>query len=116
MIALGSGLLLGWAIFLNYGLGLMALPAVAVLVSAETLRTALRAVIPAVLGALVVVAVFQLAGFWWFDGYSWCRSATGRASHDRPFQYWSWANLASTVCAVGLGGVAGIGRASTSRR
>ena len=30
---------------------------------------------------------------------------------DRPFQYWSWANFASVVCAIGLGSVAGIGRA-----
>ena len=31
-------------------------------------------------------------------------------AHDRPFQYWSWANLASMVCAIGLGSVAGLGR------
>ena len=32
-------------------------------------------------------------------------------ANDRPFQYWSWANFASVVCAIGLGSVAGIGRA-----
>ena len=110
--ALGGGLLLGWAIFLNYGVGLMALPAVAVLLSAGTLRTALRAMIPAVLGALAVVAVFRLAGFWWFDGYHLVQDRYWQGiARDRPFQYWSWANLASTVCAVGLGAVAGIARA-----
>jgi hypothetical protein len=31
-------------------------------------------------------------------------------ANDRPFQYWSWANFASVVCAIGLGSVAGIGR------
>ena len=34
----GAGLLLGWGIFLNYGLGLIALPAVAVLIAAKDLR------------------------------------------------------------------------------
>ena len=29
---------------------------------------------------------------------------------NRPFQYWSWANLASVVCAIGLGSVAGLAR------
>jgi hypothetical protein len=29
---------------------------------------------------------------------------------NRPFQYWSWANLASVVCAIGLGSVAGVSK------
>ena len=29
---------------------------------------------------------------------------------NRPFQYWSWANLAAVVCAIGLGSVAGVAR------
>jgi hypothetical protein len=71
-----------------------------------------RALVPAVLTALAVVGVFALAGFWWFDGYPLVqeREWQGIAS-DRPFQYWSWANFASVVCAIGLGSVAGIGRA-----
>jgi len=109
---LGAGLLLGWAIFLNYGVGLMALPAVAVLVSSETLRSALRAAIPAVVAALVVVAAFRLAGFWWFDGYHLVQERYWQGiALDRPFQYWSWANLASAVCAIGLGSAAGVARA-----
>lgn len=111
LYALGGGLLLGWAIFLNYGVGLMALPAVAVLISAENLRTALRTLIPAVLAALVVVAVFRLAGFWWFDGYQLVQQRYWQGiAMDRPFQYWGWANFASTVCAIGLGSVAGLAR------
>ena len=35
LVAAGAGLLLGWAIFLNYGLMLIALPAVAVLIAAR---------------------------------------------------------------------------------
>lgn len=112
LTAAGAGLLLGWAIFLNYGIGLMALPAVAVLLSARDLRAALRALIPAVLMALTVVGVFALAGFWWFEGYHLVQERYWQGiALDRPFQYWSWGNLAAVVCAVGLGTVAGIGRA-----
>jgi hypothetical protein len=109
--AAGAGLLLGWGIFLNYGLGLIAVPAVAVLLTAPGWRAALRALVPAVVAALAVVAVFYTAGFWWFDGYLLVQERYWQGiANDRPFQYWVWANLASTVCAIGLGGVAGLGR------
>lgn len=109
--AAGAGLLLGWGIFLNYGLGLMALPAVAVLLSAPTWRAALRTLVPAVAVALVVVGVFATAGFWWFDGYTLVQERYWQGiATDRPWQYWVWANLASVVCAIGLGSVAGLAR------
>jgi hypothetical protein len=107
-----AGLLLGWGIFLNYGLGLIALVAVAVLISADDVRSALRGFVPAVLAALAVVGVFALAGFWWFDGYTLVQQRYWQGiAANRPFQYWVWANFASVVCAVGLGTVAGISRA-----
>ncbi|WP_018603873.1 hypothetical protein [Mycobacterium sp. 155] len=106
-----AGLLLGWGIFLNYGLVLMALPALAVLLTASDWRAALRVLTPAVAAALAVVAVFLAAGFWWFDGYTLVQQRYWDGiAVNRPFQYWSWANLASVVCAIGLGSVAGIGR------
>ncbi|WNG82813.1 hypothetical protein C6A86_003705 [Mycobacterium sp. ITM-2016-00316] len=109
--AAGAGLLLGWGIFLNYGLGLIAVPAVAVLLTAPGWRAALRSLLPAVITALAVVAVFYSAGFWWFDGYLLVQERYWQGiANDRPFQYWVWANLASTVCAIGLGSVAGLGR------
>lgn len=108
----GAGLLLGWGIFLNYGLGLIALPAVAVLIAAKDVRSALRALVPAVVVALAVVGVFALAGFWWFDGYVLVQERYWQGiAMNRPFQYWAWANFASVVCAVGLGTVAGVSRA-----
>ncbi|MGP4055619.1 hypothetical protein ACTWP6_12470 [Mycobacterium sp. 4D054] len=111
LVAVGSGLLLGWAVFLNYGLVLMALPAVAVLLGAANWRAALGAAIPAVAAALVVVVAFALAGFWWFDGYLLVQERYWQGiANDRPFQYWGWANLASVVCAIGLGSVAGLSR------
>jgi hypothetical protein len=110
LVAACSGLLLGWGIFLNYGLALMALPAVAVLLTAVDWRAALRALVPAALAALVVVAVFAAAGFWWFDGYTLVQQRYWQGiALDRPFQYWSWGNFGSVVCAIGLGSVAGIG-------
>ncbi|TRW86354.1 hypothetical protein FK535_07815 [Mycolicibacterium sp. 018/SC-01/001] len=109
--AAGAGLLLGWGIFCNYGLGLMALPAVAVLISARSRRSALTALVPAVLGALAVVAAFAAAGFWWLDGYHLVQERYWQGiANDRPFAYWGWANLASVVCAIGLGSVAGLSR------
>ena len=110
--AVAAGLLLGWAILLNYGLTLMALLALAVLVSARQRRAALTAVAVAVPAAAAVVAVFAWTGFSWFDGYTLVQQRywQGIAS-ARPFQYWSWANLASVVCAIGLGSVAGVSKA-----
>ena len=58
-----------------------------------------------------MVAVFYAAGFWWFDGYLLVQERYWQGiANDRPFQYWVWGNLASTVCAIGLGSVAGLGR------
>ena len=110
--AAAAGLLLGWAVFLSYGMALMAVPALAVLIMATRRGVAARVLLAAVLAALVVAALFLWAGFWWFDGYQLVQQRywQGTASH-RPFQYWVWANLASVVCAVGLAGVAGAARA-----
>jgi hypothetical protein len=111
LAAAAAGLVLGWAIFVNYGLGLMALPAVAVLLTAKDCRAALRVLLPAVAAALAVVAAFAFAGFWWFDGYHLVQERYWQGIADnRPFQYWAWANLASVVCAIGLGSVAALGR------
>jgi methylthioxylose transferase len=109
--AIGAGLLLGWAIFLNYGLTLMALPAMAVLIAARSLRNAITALAAAIPAIVAVVAVFAAAGFWWFDGYTLVQQRYWQGiARDRPFQYWSWGNLASVVCAIGLGSVAGLGK------
>lgn len=112
LVAGGSGVLLGWALFLNYGLALIAFLAMAVLITAVDWHTALRTLVPAALMAGFVVGVFFAFGFWWFDGYNLVQERYWQGiAHDRPFQYWSWANFATVVCAIGLGSVAGIGRA-----
>lgn len=121
LAAVSAGLLLGWGIFLNYGLTLMALPALAVLVASPQRRAALTTLALAVPGALVVTGVFAWAGFWLVDGYTLVQQRYWQGiAHDRPFQYWSWANFASVVCATGLGSVAGVSkvfdRAAIGRR
>jgi methylthioxylose transferase len=111
LLGTGAGLLLGWAVFLSYGMTLMSLLVLAVLVSTSDWRAAVRALVPAVLSALAVVAAFAIAGFWWFDGYVLVQQRYWQGiARDRPFQYWVWANLASVVCAIGLGTLAGIVR------
>ena len=106
-VAAAAGLLLGWAIFLNYGLPLMGLLALAVLIAVLNRRAALAALAAAV----AVVVAFAVAGFRWFDGYSLVQQRYWQGiAMNRPFQYWGWANLASVACAIGLGSVAGLGR------
>jgi hypothetical protein len=108
--AAAAGLLLGFSTFLSYGLTLVALPALAVLVAYNT-RSALTTLAAAVPAAVAVMVAFAVAGFWWFDGYTLVQQRYWQGiANDRPFQYWSWANLASVVCAIGLGSVAGIAR------
>ncbi|GAA1459877.1 glycosyltransferase family 39 protein [Williamsia maris] len=104
---IAAGLVLGWGIFLNYGLTLMGVIALAVLIIARQWRPLIYA-IPA---ALVVVGVFAAFGFWWLDGYHLVtdRYYQGIAS-DRPFSYWVWGNFAATLCAVGPAVAIGLGR------
>ncbi|MFI1234417.1 hypothetical protein [Nocardia salmonicida] len=106
LLAFGSGLLFGYGVFLNYGLILMSVVAVVVVAV-----RGLRGVWPVVLGVVVVVAAFAAAGFWWWDGYQLVveRYYQGIAT-DRPVSYWVWANLAATVCAVGLASAAALSR------
>jgi hypothetical protein len=109
--AAGAGLLLGWAIFLNYGLALIGVLAAAVLICARARRDAALAIGAAVPVALIVVGVFAWTGFWWFDGYSAVQQRYWQGIADaRPFQYWGWANIASVACAIGLGSVAGVSK------
>lgn len=112
LTALAAGVLFGFGMFLSYGLVLMAVPAAAVLM-ARTLRPA----VPALIGVLLVVAAFKAAGFWWVDGYHLVvqRYYQGIAS-ERPFSYWVWANLAATVCAVGLAPMAALHRVALGLR
>ncbi|WP_345892216.1 hypothetical protein [Mycolicibacterium sphagni] len=112
VLAASSGLLLGWAVMLSYGLVLASLIALPVVLTAANRATALRRAALAAATAVAVVGIFDLHGFWWVDGYHAVQQRYWQGiAHDRPIQYWSWANLASIICAIGFGSVAGIGQA-----
>ncbi|MBP2326703.1 hypothetical protein JOF56_007088 [Kibdelosporangium banguiense] len=106
--ALGGGLLLGFGVFLSYGLVLIGVLALVVCAMTRSWRTLVLALVAA--GA--VVAIFAWAGFWWFDGYHLVveRYYQGIAN-DRPYWYWIWANLACLTLVLGPAVAAGLPRA-----
>ncbi|MEV5715486.1 hypothetical protein AB0L41_16435 [Amycolatopsis mediterranei] len=112
---LGAGALLGFGIFLSYGLVLLGVLALAVAVLGRQWRAAALAIV----AALAVVGVFAWAGFWWLDGYHLVveRYYQGVAL-VRPYSYWVWADLAAVTVALGPAVVAAVrrGLASSPRR
>jgi hypothetical protein len=103
----GGGLLLGYSIFLSYGLLLFGLVALAAVIA--TRRWAALGV--ALVAALAAMAAFAAAGFWWFDGYHLVveRYYQGIGA-ARPYAYWVWADLAALVLAAGPAAIAGLRR------
>jgi hypothetical protein len=108
-----AGLLLGYAVFMSYGMPLMGLLALAVLAAARSWRP-----LPIAIGAAVLVAIgFALAGFAWWEAYPVLRERyyDGVAS-DRPYAYWVWGNLAALVISAGPLLGAGLGHWSRAIR
>jgi hypothetical protein len=98
--ALSGGLLLGCALYLSYGLVLLApLAGVVLLLRGSGAR---RAVPAAAAGVAAVVAAVSLAGFWWPTGYRLVkvRYFQGWGS-QRPYAYWVVANLACLLLSAG---------------
>jgi hypothetical protein len=106
--ALGSGLLLGLALYLSYGLTLLVVPVVAVLYCARTVRP-----VPLVLlGCLVVPVCFTLAGFDWWEAYRLLKVRYYQGSGGiRPYSYWFFGDLGTVLAAAGFASVAGLRRA-----
>jgi methylthioxylose transferase len=104
---IGGGLLLGYSVFLSYGLALFSLVALAAVIATRRWG----ALIVALVTAGVVMAAFTAAGFWWFDGYHLVveRYYQGIGA-ARPYGYWVWADLAALVLAMGPAAVAGLRR------
>jgi hypothetical protein len=114
-LAPAGGLLLGSALYLSYGLVLLAPLALAVIALRRGRRIAV--LLGAAAGVAVVVAGFTAAGFWWPTGYRLVvrRYYQGWAA-DRPYTYWVWANLAALLICAGLVTGPALYRAVRSRR
>lgn len=100
-----SGLMLGVGTSMNYGFPLLGAVVLAVFAVARSIR-----LLPWVIGgALLVVVIFTVAGFFWWEAYPVLnqRYWDGFAS-SRPPTYWMWANLAALICATGPGIGAGL--------
>lgn len=104
---LGSGLLFGAAAYLSYGLALMAVPALAVLLSTRNVHP-----LPYVLAGFAVVAVsFTVAGFNWWEAYGLLRTRYYQGyGGTRPYAYWMWGDLGAAAAAAGLASFAGLRR------
>jgi len=93
-----GGLLLGYTLYLSYGLVLFGLAVAVVLV----LRRRVAIGVATAGGMLSVVVVFTAAGFWWLTGYRLVQVRYyGGVGGVRPYPYWLWANLACLVICAG---------------
>ncbi|MFD9698581.1 hypothetical protein [Lentzea sp. NPDC059081] len=104
-----GGVVLGWCLFLSYGLVLLAPLALAAVWQRDDLRATARKAGLAAAGALAVVAAFAVAGFWWFEGYELVKLRYYQGIGDtRPYWYWVWANLAALALVIGPAGIRGL--------
>ena len=107
VMAAGGGLLLGFALFLSYGLVLLAPVSLVVLL----VRRRLRPLVVGGLAVVLVVAAFAVLGFWWLDGLTQTRIRYDQGSaSSRPYLYFVVTNLAVLGLAIGPAGVAALAR------
>lgn len=108
-----GGLLLGFSLYLSYGLIVAGLLPVVVVCTTRRARVALSGSI----GIALVVLVFTASGFWWWQGFELLgiRYYQGIAA-ERPYSYFVWADLACLVLVLGPAVLAGLRRAAVSGR
>ncbi|MGI3785407.1 MAG: hypothetical protein ACRYG2_32040 [Janthinobacterium lividum] len=101
--SLAGGVLLGAAIYLNYGLvlfGLVVLAAVVVTARDVGLRAVLRPWLVSTAGVALVAAAHFALGFNWFVGLARLRVRYyQQTASDRPYSYFVWANPAAWLVA-----------------
>lgn len=107
LAAVAGGILVGFGIFLSYGLALLGLVVLVVLL----INRSFYAFLLTAIGVIAVFAAFTVAGFWWFDGY---RLVVERYYQGigaiRPYYYWVWADFAALFIAIGPAAVAAVHR------
>ncbi|TFV89539.1 hypothetical protein [Blastococcus sp. CT_GayMR16] len=113
--ALAGGLLLGFSLFLSFGLasaGLLALAVVLVQGRRLGWTGVVRVLAVAAVGVLLVFAAFTLGGYWWFEGITVDaeRVREGAAFEDRfaHVHYFYASNVAAGAIAAGPAVVAGL--------
>jgi len=113
VVATVAGVVLGFCVFLSYGLLLLGIPALALL----WVTRGWRAMPWTVAGALAVAAAFWGAGFAWWEAYPVLheRYYAGIAA-ERPYAYWVWADLGAWTFTLGLATWAGIPAVITMAR
>jgi methylthioxylose transferase len=99
LVAFAGGVLFGIALFLSYGLILLA--AVPLALAASSRRV--RPIAIALVGVALVVLAFLGAGFWWLDGLQGTRHEYlfASAAQNRPYEFFVFNNLAALGLAVG---------------
>jgi hypothetical protein len=95
---LAAGLLLGFALYLSYGM----VPLIAIVLAVAIARRASRAMLASAVGVVAVAGAFYVAGFWWLDGLAATleRYRAGVAS-ARPLGYFAVSNIAAFGAALG---------------
>jgi hypothetical protein len=113
LAALSGGTLLGFSLYLSYGLVL----GVLIPVAAFGVTRGWRAMALGAAGAGTVILAFTAFGFWWFSGLSRVAVIYGASiAQMRPYAYFVWANLAALLFAVGPAVVVGVRRILASPR
>lgn len=93
-----GGVLLGSALFLSYGLTLVAVIALAVVL----VNRSWLSLLIAGFGASIVVATFAAFGFWWLDGYHLVIQRYHQGDFaQRPYAYWVFGNLGALLLSAG---------------
>lgn len=95
-----GGALLGFSLYLSYGLVLLAPLILVVLAARPRLRVGAGAT--SLFGAVAVAVMFTAAGFWWLDGYRLTKIRYYQEwGAERPYWYWVWADVACLVVSAG---------------